>query len=288
MGMALTETVLAALAAVDAKAVISPWAKFDARAKREETRYRAAALRLFLLEREEIAERIVAAVPAFKADSPDPLPTLADPYIEAALLRIAADYAPGGLYHARWYERYLQLIQRTMLVGSRSLPARTGLSFSLRNKRAQDAVRGRVLRLTGNVTQTTLDRVRDVIESGRAQGQGVSEVARRIREEAFAGSISRSRAVTIARTETVGALNEGAWVGAVSSGVMQSKRWLSQEDGRVRDSHTAAASEGWRDINDRFSNGLLYPHEAGAAPQEVVNCRCTLLFSDQAPNEAGP
>lgn len=292
MATAITEAVSAALAvdaAVSAKAVLNPWEQFDARARREEPRYRAAALRLFLLEREDVANRIATAPPSVKADTPnDPHPSIADPYIEAAVLRIAADYAPGGAYHEAWVERYKALIARTMLVGTHALPARTGLSFTLRNPRAQAAIQRRVTRLAGNVSETTLQRIRDIVTDARNQGQGVSVVAKRIHDEVFSGTISRARAVTIARTETVGALNEGAWVGATTAGVMQSKRWISQQDGRVRDSHVTADGDGWLPLTARFSNGLLYPHEAGAPAAEVVNCRCTLAYSDQAPNEAGP
>jgi len=115
---------------------------------------------------------------------------------------------------------------------------------------------------------------------------GVMETARRIRSDAFGGEISLSRANTIARTETVGALNEGQWVAATERGVMRSKRWLSQQDGRVRDSHVAAEGDGWIGIDSQFSNGLTYPHEAGAPADEVINCRCTLLYSDLQSAEA--
>ena len=231
-----------------------------------------------------MSERIASAPPSVKADSPqDPHPSVADPYIEAAVLLIAADYAPGGKYHEAWLARYQRLIATTMAVGSRSIPGRVGLSFSLRNQRAIDAVARRVNRLTGNVTQTTLDRIKAIVVDAREQGQGVSKVAERIRTEAFDGEVSRHRATTIARTETVGALNEGAWVGATTSAVMQSKKWLSQEDGRVRDSHVTAAAEGWLALGTAFSNGLRYPHEPGAPADEVVNCRCALLYSDLPP-----
>jgi len=263
---------------------LTPWQRFDATARKHEPRYRAAALALFFRERESVIQRILDAPPSVKAHDPhDPHPSIADPYIEAALLKIAADYAPGGKYHEAWLARYQRLIGSTMQVGSRAVPARTGLSFNLRNQRAIDAVQRRVNRLTGNVTQTTLDRIKAVIVDAREQGQGVSVVAKRIREEAFDGEVSRHRSQTIARTETVGALNEGAWVQATTDGVMQSKRWLDQQDGRVRDSHVTAAGAGWIALGDVFPNGLRYPHEAGAPAAEVVNCRCALAYSDLPP-----
>ena len=143
------------MSSVAVKAVTNPWQRFDAIARSAEIRYRAAALALLFRERNDVSERIASAPPSVKADSPqDPHPSVADPYIEAAVLLIAADYAPGGKYHEAWLARYQRLIATTMAVGSRSIPGRVGLSFSLRNQRAIDAVARRVNRLTGNVSQT--------------------------------------------------------------------------------------------------------------------------------------
>lgn len=290
----VTETdvdVLAAVLAADALPLTDTerWHAFDAKARREESKYQAAAIAQFRRERESVIQRIVENLPGFKAVDPkDPHPSVTDPYVEAAMLRIAADYAPHGQYHKEWLERYQRLISVTTHLGGRSVAARTGLSFRLSNPRAQAAIQRRVNRLTGNVTETTLARIRDVITQARTEGVGVTEIARRIREQAFDGAVSATRARTIARTESVGALNEGAWEAAQTAGAMRSKRWLSQADGRVRDSHVDAANEGWVAIDAVFPNGLRYPHEPGAPAAEVIQCRCTLLYSDQPPNEAGP
>jgi hypothetical protein len=50
----------------------------------------------------------------------------------------------------------------------------------------------------------------------------------------------------------------------------------------VRDTH-AALNETTVDIGAAFANGLRFPHEPGAPAAEVVNCRCTLLYSDEEP-----
>lgn len=277
MGTAIRAAVVAAL---EAKSDTDRWQDFDAKARREESRYQAAALALFLREREQIVQRVLGAGPT------DAHHAIADPYIEAAVLLIAADYAIGGAYHTAWLRRYRALIGQTVQVGARGVSARVGLSFNLRNPNAQAAIQRRVTKLAGNVSATTLQRVRDVITQARTEGVGVSEIARRIRADAFDGSITRTRAQTIARTETVGALNEGAYTAAQTSGVMRSKRWLSQRDGRVRESHVEAEEAGWIGLDAVFPNGLTYPHAPDAPAAEVVNCRCAMLYSDLAPNEA--
>lgn len=272
--------------ALEAALESDQWHRFDRMAKRDEMRYEAAAMILFAKERERVAKRIQMAVPPMQSKAVDPHPAVADPFIEAALLKIAAGYAPGGAYHRAWLERYRSLVSATLVMGGRELSNQVGLSFSLRNPKALEAIRRRVTELTGHVTETTIQRVRDVVAIAREEGVGVTEVARRIRSDAFGNDISRSRAQTIARTETVGALNEGEFLAASERGVMQSKRWLSQRDGRVRDSHASAESDAWIGIDGTFSNGLRYPHEAGAPANETINCRCTLLYSDESPDQA--
>lgn len=254
------------------------WRAFDAKARRDEDAYRAAVLALFLRERESVVERLESSSP-FPADAPFPL---IDPYVSAALLFLAADYAFGGQYRMAWIARFRPLLRKTLGAGGRSV---IGLRFNLENPRALQAIQQRALKLSGNVTETTLQRVRDVLTQARKDGVGMSQIAKRIREDAFGGSISRARATTIARTETVGALNEGSHLAAMQSG-MRSKRWLDQKDGRVRDSHRAAAADGWIPFANVFSNGLLYPHEPSAPAEEVINCRCSLLYSDLSAAEA--
>lgn len=253
------------------------WIDFNERARREEQAYLDAARALFLLESEGVRVTIDRAVP-------DPLahPSVTDPYLEAALLRIAGDYAPSGIYHRAWLARYRGLIAKTIDVGGKHGAATTGFSFTLSNPRVQDVIRSRAGALVQNVTQTTMERIRDAVATGRAEGLGVQAIADRIEATTF-GDIGASRALTIARTETVGALNAAEWLAATQNGVMQSKTWITQKDDRVRDTHTAI-DEDTIGLYDRFDNGLLYPHELGAPPDEVINCRCTLLFSHLPPN----
>jgi hypothetical protein len=237
------------------------WEEFDAKARSAEPPYEKAALAQFESEAVAVVKMIesnipsfkyrVLAVPEVKADSSDPgfLAALIWPYIDAAELKIAAAFAVGGIFYRQWYNR-------------------------------------RVTKLSGSVTETTKQQIRAVIAQARTDGVGVSELATRIRAQVFADTITTARATTIARTETVGALNEGAMLKARQGGVFRSKQWVSQRDGRVRSSHRAAESAGWIPIEQAYSNGLQYPHAPGAPADEVVNCRCSQMFSDLPPNEA--
>lgn len=242
------------------------WRAFDERAEREEPPYVRAALELFAAEA-ELVTRIMR-----RAEG-------GDPYIIAALTRIMGDYSPGGDYHTAWLRRYTTLIGQTVEVGGQEIAQRVGFDFNLSNPRVLAIVRQRTGNLVTNVTETTKASIRAAVEAGRQQGLGVREIARLIEDSTF-GEITKTRAQTIARTETVGALNAGEFQSAAQSGVMRSKTWVHQRVGQSRPNHVRM--DGLTiDIEAAFPNGLQYPHAAGAPAREVVNCRCTLTYSDE-------
>jgi hypothetical protein len=267
--------------AIDTAAIA--WEEFDAKARSAEAPYEKAALAQFEAESVAVVRMIESNIPSFKADGTNFLAALIWPYIDAAELKIAAAFAIGGVFYRQWYNRFRPLVAKTM---TQAAPAvRVGI-LGPRSPQIVAAINRRVTKLAGSVTETTKQQIRAVIAQARTDGVGVSELATRIRAQVFADTITTARATTIARTETVGALNEGAMLKARQGGVFRSKQWVSQRDGRVRSSHRAAESAGWIPIEQPYSNGLDYPHAPGAPADEVVNCRCSQMFSDLPPNEA--
>lgn len=123
-------------------------------------------------------------------------------------------------------------------------------------------------------------RVRKAIEAGRAIGR--KDV------DTIIGKLSDSylllRGETVARTETLGALNlasaEAAEQMIEKSGVQRQnvmKVWRATNDGRTRESHVELNGDSVA-LDERFSNGMAYPHEPGAPASEVINCRCILDY----------
>lgn len=58
-------------------------------------------------------------------------------------------------------------------------------------------------------------------------------------------------------------------------GIVQKKVWMATPDDRTRQSHIDIDGEE-RDINERFSNGCMYPGDASGPPEEVWMCRCSM------------
>ena len=54
------------------------------------------------------------------------------------------------------------------------------------------------------------------------------------------------------------------------------KQWDATLDKRTRDSHAQVDGE-IRELDEKFSNGLMYPGDPNGRPEEVINCRCALL-----------
>ena len=54
------------------------------------------------------------------------------------------------------------------------------------------------------------------------------------------------------------------------------KKWLATLDDRTRESHVDLDGE-VVEVDEPFSNGLMYPADPSGEPEEVYNCRCTMI-----------
>lgn len=141
-----------------------------------------------------------------------------------------------------------------------------------------------VARRVTMITDSTKAALRDEIAAGIAENEGTAQIARRIQrtygEWMGEGEVpfDRSRSYTIARTEVHGAASYGMHQGAAQSGAFSKKRWLTTRDGRERDSHAMMDGQE-RALDERYSNGLMYPGDPDGEPGETVNCRCTETYS---------
>jgi len=84
------------------------------------------------------------------------------------------------------------------------------------------------------------------------------------------------QSMRIARTETTIAMNLATNQAGVESGVLINKEWISAGDGKERPTHAELNGE-QVDMNEPFSNGLMYPGDPSGDAGEVINCRCTFL-----------
>jgi hypothetical protein len=109
----------------------------------------------------------------------------------------------------------------------------------------------------------------------------------------YADKLLKSRALTIARTETAKAMEEGryeAWKQALEkTGVPEQfiiRTWVHTGRGvKDRPAHIAHSGRSVRGLNFPFvlNNGamLLHPHDTsfGAGPENIINCMCQCKYS---------
>ena len=125
---------------------------------------------------------------------------------------------------------------------------------------------------------------RSVVRGVRS-GETLDKIEGRIRQRYQ--SWAKSSPASIARTEVGFVHAQSQWATIKKLGIPPNelvKIWLTSRDSRVRglnprDNANHVVLDGKRRfLNQRFSNGLLYPRQPGGRASEVINCRCVLLF----------
>lgn len=129
------------------------------------------------------------------------------------------------------------------------------------------------------IAGTAKEELRRVLIEANLEGMTLRQV-----ESAIATLFDRKRfeAARIARTETTSAYNFATFMAWEQSEVVESKEWVAILDDATRESH--ADLDGERvGMDSFFSNGLMYPGDPGGDAEEIVNCRCALLPTVEAP-----
>jgi hypothetical protein len=114
------------------------------------------------------------------------------------------------------------------------------------------------------------------VSRGIATGMSFKQVAQQL---AGYTNIGFNNAVRIARTEghriqcqsTMDACHK-----AKEKGADVVKQWDSTLDAKTRDSHAKVDGE-IKALDEKFSNGLMFPGDPSGMAAEVINCRCALL-----------
>lgn len=114
------------------------------------------------------------------------------------------------------------------------------------------------------------------VSRGVSSGMTYQEVAKQL--DSYA-DIGFNKAVRIARTEghriqVQSAMDACGSAKEVGADVV--KQWDSSMDKRTRISHRHVDGE-IRELDEPFSNGLMFPGDPNGGASEVINCRCALL-----------
>lgn len=128
------------------------------------------------------------------------------------------------------------------------------------------------------ITTTTLNEIRKILDKGIAEGLSVQKIGRTLRTRF--SEITKWRGEMIARTEIVSASNKGSLIGAEATGLVLNKNWLSTRDARTRPDHILADGQERPVREDFFVGGefMECPGDPDASASQTIACRCTITF----------
>lgn len=114
------------------------------------------------------------------------------------------------------------------------------------------------------------------ISRGLSSGQMYTEIARNVANWA---RIPKNNAMRIARTEAHRIQTKAAMDAcekAKDKGADVVKQWDASLDRNTRENHRSVDGQ-IRELDEPFSNGMMYPGDPSGGASEVINCRCALL-----------
>lgn len=120
-----------------------------------------------------------------------------------------------------------------------------------------------------------------VVANAYEVGSSISTIAGELKEEFEREmvTIQKYEAERIARTEVIGASNKGSYDGALSTGLPIQKAWSTSGLPKIRDSHLVYQDKYWVEMDYDYAPGLKYPGDPNAKPEEIINCRCSLIYN---------
>jgi SPP1 gp7 family putative phage head morphogenesis protein len=181
------------------------------------------------------------------------------------------------------------LLEQATGAGLDRINAAFDVAFDVTSPFVSDFLSARSNQLAGGVTQTTYDQIVAAMAEGVSAGEGIPEIAERVRH--VFSVASSARATVIARTEVISAYNGGQVLAAAQlpEDVVAGQEWIATRDARTRESHLEADGQVVR-IGAPFSVGgdsLAYPGDPGGRAGNTIQCRCTVAFltPDEMPQD---
>jgi len=167
----------------------------------------------------------------------------------------------------KFIEFALPRITEMVKINGEAAAAEIGVSFDVTNPKVIKWIKDRCGLLIKSISDTTLKKLRKTLAEGVEAGESIPHLASRISN--VYDEAKGSRAVKIARTETLSASNQGNLQAYIQSGVVEKKEWLTALDERTCEECMAMNGQ-IVDINKSFSCGL-------SAPPLHPSCRCTIV-----------
>lgn len=148
------------------------------------------------------------------------------------------------------------------------------------------------------IAETTQKAIAKVIENALNNEDGTSiDYIRRTIEKEAKGEVNKSRAMLIARTETMTAMSKGRRLSMLSSNIEWEKKWIDTPDNRTRVSHRYIALEDYRPLLDPYTLNIprtggteecQHPSDPILSAGNCVNCRCSESYRPMRDSSGRP
>lgn len=170
--------------------------------------------------------------------------------------------------------------------------AKISVEHIVKAKKAQSTIKPYIetwikqeaLRKANMISETDRNEIINVIASGIEEGLTLAEMSKAIRQIT---TMTPYRAGMIARTETNGAANFAAIEAGREAerelGIKLVKKWIPTVDNRTRQEHIDMLNKDAINLDDQFYVGGEYldkPCDSGGSPENIINCRCTVIMSE--------
>ncbi len=166
------------------------------------------------------------------------------------------------------------LYEQALLLGVTELASELGISisFNLIDPEAILFLANKRLKIRG-ILNTIKEQIRAELLEGLKNAENMDQLAARIRN---VFNVASSRIKTIARTEIVGAHNEGTFIAINRSG-FKKMQWFTARDEKVRPTHQVMHGK-VIEVGKLWTlpGGvrLRHPGDAEGPARETINCRC--------------
>lgn len=255
--------------------------RVDAEMRLLEERTWAPALRkLFLEEADAIAKRMQSRSRRLAKHARIEVRRDADTVrreATAQATRMVDDFFDPEEFKSEFIRVTTPLYEETVLTAIESTTVSLGVDFNLAARPSvQRFITRRANQLSGGIANTTYDSVKRALRDGIIEGEGIADLAARVRSKLQGAS--NARAVTIARTETVSAYNGGVYEGgrALPPEIAAGLLWITAVDSRTRPEHIDADGQVVSTGESFIVGGesLRYPGDPNGSPENTINCRC--------------
>lgn len=173
-------------------------------------------------------------------------------------------------------------MRKVAVAAAKEQGAKLGVSFKVVQPLVLALVKAQAGRQAERITAGVRDAVARVVARSLKEGWTVPETADRI--YAKLSDAKPWQATMLARTDLISLSNGGSYAAAQALGDRAPlyKRWVNADDDRVRPTHVEANMQVVK-LDQPFKVGdalLLYPGDPAGPDGEVINCRCTLIYTD--------